>query len=92
MSEEFCLSDRVRKLGISPKCKFAIKMKDYLFVKDVKEFIKLRNDINLEIVKWGNKWAEYVNEENILKFWNKGIGGAKEIKEKIDKLAGEGLK
>lgn len=81
MSEEFCLSSKIRTDGLL----YTIK------VKDVKEFIKLRNDINLEIVKWGNKWAEYVNEENILKFWNKGIGGAKEIKEKIDKLAGEVL-
>ena len=81
MSEEFCLSSKIRTDGLL----YTIK------VKDVKEFIKLRNDINLEIVKWGNQWAEYVNEENILKFWNKGIGGAKEIKEKIDKLAGEVL-
>jgi len=84
---EFCLSDTINQ---------DMRLRGIVAIEDVKEFIKLRNDINLEIVKWGNQWAEYVNKyinkEDVLEFWNKGISGAKEIKEKIDKLAGEGLR
>ena len=37
------LSEKIRKIGISPKNSLAIKMSPFLFVEDVKEFIEQIN-------------------------------------------------
>jgi len=57
----------------------------------IKEFIRLDKEFHKEMLIWANQFAEYVTDEQILEWWEEESHGAKEIKEKYNKLAGDKL-